>query len=133
MASGLYRMPGLQTPIRAGDLREELYSACMDQGLGRDAAFVVIATAESANLNDRGYREAQLGAGLAEGRLHLLAYALGAAASGMTFTDGIIPGLLGQPAIYGLLFTCIGVPEYPSKAGGRPGAPTAVRQVTPRF
>jgi hypothetical protein len=133
MTSGLYSATELEIPVRAGDLRAELYHACMDQGLGREAAFVVIAAAQTATLDDRGYRDAHLAAGLVEGRLHLLAYALGAAASGMTFTDGLIPGLLGQPAMHGLLLTCIGVPEYASKAGGPPGAPTAVRQVTPRF
>ena len=48
-------------------------------------------------LDDREYREAQLAAGLVEGRLHLLAYALGAGASGMTFLDSEIPALLGEP------------------------------------
>ena len=133
VASGLYRPPDLATPVRTGDLRQEMYHACMDQGLGRDAAFVVIAAAEIAAATDRGYREAQLGAGLAEGRLHLAAYALGAAASGMTFVNGLIPRLLGQANMEGLLFTCIGVPEYSSKPGGPPGDPSAVQIVTPRF
>ena len=133
VASGLYRPPDLATPVRTGDLRQEMYHACMDQGLGRDAAFVVIAAAEISAATDRGYREAQLGAGLAEGRLHLAAYALGAAASGMTFVDGLIPRLLGQANMEGLLFTCIGVPEYSSKPGGPPGDPSAVQIVTPRF
>ena len=133
VTSGLYRSPGLATPVRTGDLRQEMYHACMDQGLGCDAAFVVIAATEIAAATDRGYREAQLGAGLAEGRLHLAAYALGAAASGMTFVDGLVPGLLGQANMQGLLFTCIGAPEYTSKPGGPPGDPSAVQIVTPRF
>jgi hypothetical protein len=61
-----------------------------------------------------------------EGRLHLLAYALGASASGMTFIDSEVPALLGKP-LDGLLFTCVGVPTYASAAGGPPGAPTAIR------
>ena len=64
--------------------------------------------------------------------MHLLAYALGASASGMTFADSLIPALLGQP-LDGLLLTCVGVAEYASAAGGMPGAATPVRQVTPRF
>ena len=103
----------------------------MDQGLARDAAFVVIGAADVGTLDDRAYREAQLAAGLVEGRLHLLAYALGASACGMTFIDSEVPALLGEP-LDGLLFTCVGVPEYRSAAGGRPAAPTAVRGVTPR-
>jgi hypothetical protein len=129
---GLYRWPDLQTPVRAGDLREELYHLCLDQGLGRDAAFVVIAAADLSEADDREYREAQLASGIVEGRLHLLAYALGASASGMTFADSLIPELLDQP-LDGLLLTCVGVPEYASAAGGRPGTPTSIRQVTPRL
>jgi hypothetical protein len=34
--------------------------------------------ADVSAIDDRGYREAQLAAGLVEGRLHLLAYALAA-------------------------------------------------------
>jgi len=37
------------------DLRQEMYHACADQGLGRDAAFVVIA-AQSPRRDTRGYR-----------------------------------------------------------------------------
>jgi hypothetical protein len=129
---GIYRWPELSTPLRAGALRDELYRVCLDQGLPRDAAFVVVAATRIADLDDRGYRETQLAAGLVEGRLHLAAYAQGAGASGMTFLDSAIPALLGEP-VEGLLFTCVGVPEYTSKAGGMPGSPTLIRPVTPRL
>ncbi|MFN2587917.1 MAG: hypothetical protein ABR613_07355 [Actinomycetota bacterium] len=129
--AGLYRWPDLEAPLRAGLLRDELYRVALDQALARDAAFVVIAATDVGALDDRGYREAQLAAGLVEGRLHLLAYALGASASGMTFMDGAIPSLLGEP-LDGLLLTCVGVPDYRSSAGGLPGAPTSVRRVEPR-
>ncbi len=125
LAPGLYRWPDLDAPVRAGDLRDELYKFCLDQGLGRDAAFVVIAAADLGDADDHEYREAQLAAGLAAGRLHLLAYALGASASGMTFADSLLPELLGEP-FDGLLVTCVGVPEYASAAGGQPGSPTSV-------
>jgi predicted alpha/beta-hydrolase family hydrolase len=81
-------------------------------------------------LGDPEYREAHLAAGLAEGRLHLAAYALGASASGMTFDDSQVPALLGEH-IDGLLFTCVGVPRYPNAPAGPPGTPTRVRRVTP--
>src|SRR5438093_1156397 len=68
------------------------------------------------------------GAGLVEGRLHVLAYALGASACGMTFIDSEVPALLGEPLDV-LLFACVGVLEYPSASGGLSGAPTAVRMV----
>jgi SagB-type dehydrogenase family enzyme len=122
---GLYRWPRLDQPLRRGPLREELLHVCMDQDLGRDAAFVVMAATDLAQLDDRGYREAQLDAGIVAGRLHIAAHALGIGASGMTFYDSAIEGLLGEP-LAGLLFTCIGTPTYRRKGGGRPGEPVPI-------
>lgn len=131
---GIYRWPDLSTPLRTGDLRAELERVCLDQTLAADAAFVVIGATSSSALDDRGYREAQLAAGVVEGRLHLAAYALGASASGMTFLDSEIPELLGESDdLATLLFTCVGVPSYASRAGGAPGAPVTVRPVNPRI
>jgi hypothetical protein len=109
-----------------------MHFVAYDQGLARDAGFVAVSATRIAGLDDRGYRDAQLAAGLVEGRLHLAAYAQGAGASGMTFLDSEIPALLGEP-VDGLLLTCVGVPEYASRPGGPPGAPTAFRPVTPRL
>ncbi|MEA2551348.1 MAG: hypothetical protein QOE25_1117 [Actinomycetota bacterium] len=131
LAPGVYRWPDLSAPVRPGAMRDELYRVSLDQGLARDAAFVVIAATDVAGLDDREYREAHLAAGLVEGRLHVLAYAMGASASGMTFLDSEVPALLGEP-LNGLLFTCVGVPEYASAVGGAPGAPTEVRKVVER-
>jgi hypothetical protein len=119
---GLYRWPELRRP---GNLREELYRLCWDQPLGRTAAFVVMGAADLDALDDRGYREAQLDAGLVEGRLHLAAYARGFGASGMTFLDTEFEATVGEP-LAATLFTCVGVPAYRNTAGGRPGAPAAV-------
>jgi SagB-type dehydrogenase family enzyme len=127
--AGVYRWPDL---ARSGNFREELYRVALDQGLPRDAAFVVIGVTDVSSLDDREYRETQLAAGLVEGRLHLAAYALEAGASGMTFLDSEVPGLLGEQ-VDTLLFTCVGVPEYTPVPGGRPGAPREFRQVTPRM
>jgi hypothetical protein len=132
LEAGVYRLPELAAPVRSGALRGELYRICLQQGLAHDAAFVVIGATDVGALDDRQYREAQLAAGLVEGRLHLLAYALGASASGMTFLDSEVPALLDAP-LDGLLFTCVGVPEYASARGGLPGAPTEIRMVTPRL
>jgi hypothetical protein len=128
---GLYRWPDLDRPVRSGLFREEAWQICLDQDLARDAAFVVIAAADVARLSDREYREAQLAAGVVEGRLHLLAYAAGASATGMTFIDSEIAGFLGE-ALDGLLFTCVGVPQYTAVPGGPPGAPSFVRPPTPQ-
>jgi len=122
---GLYRWPDLATPLRSGNLRDELLRLCWDQDLGRDAAFVVMGATWLERLGDRSYREAQLDAGLVEGRLHLAAYALGFGASGMTFVDTLFAATIGEP-LAALLFTCVGVPTYRNKGGGGPGAPTSV-------
>jgi nitroreductase len=140
--SGIYRWPKLGEPVRPvgpEPMRAELHRVCLDQTLARDAAFVVIAATDVSRLSDRGYREAQLAAGIVEGRLHLAAYALGAGATGMTFLDSEIPALLGghgrsadADGLGGLLFTCVGVPGNSSKPGGGPGMPTEFRRVDPR-
>lgn len=131
---GIYRCSDLSGLVRSGDLRDELLRVCLDQMLAADAAYVVIAATPGDELDDRTYRDAQLAAGLVEGRLHLAAYALGACASGMTFLDSEVPELLGEPDdLVTLLFTCVGVPEYKSRAGGKPGAPVDVKQVIPRL
>jgi SagB-type dehydrogenase family enzyme len=138
LAPGLYEWPHLDRPVRAetGDeMRADLYRICLDQSLARDAAFVVVAATDVSALSDREYREAQLAAGIVEGRLHLAAYALGAGATGMTFLDSEIPALLaasGAALPDGLIFTCVGVPGNTSKPAGQPGAPTEVRRVEPR-
>jgi nitroreductase len=128
---GLYRWPSLGAPLRPGNLREKLFRISDEQELSRDASFVVIAAVDADQLDDRGYREAQLDAGLVSGRLHLAAFALGIGASGMTFVDSEIPGLLGEP-LAGLLLTCVGVPTYRHRSGGPPGAPIRMRPLRPR-
>lgn len=130
VAPGVYRWPG--TLVRGGDLRDEAYRVALDQALAGDAAYVVVSAAPYAALDDRTYRDAQLAAGIVEGRLHLAAYALGASASGMTFVDSEMPGLLGVDDHATLLWTCVGTPEYASREGGRPGEPVVVRPVRPR-
>jgi hypothetical protein len=129
---GVYRWPDLANPVRRGELRDELGRIALGQGLAHDAAFVAIGAVAVATLDDHEYREAQLAAGIAEGRLHLAAYAHGAAASGMTFLDSEISTLLGKP-LDALLFTCVGVPSYRSRPGGPPGNPVQVSHIVPRF
>jgi hypothetical protein len=134
VAPGIYRWPDLSAPLQTGDLRDELERVCLGQSLAAEAAYVVIAAMSPAGLDDRSYREAQLAAGIVEGRLHLAAYALGASATGMTFLDSEVPGLLGEgDDLVTLLFTCVGVPEYASRAGGTPGAPVEVKPVASRL
>ena len=109
--------------LRRGNLRDEAYRVALEQALARDAAFVVISATDIEDVDDRRYRELQLLAGIVEGRLHLMAYALGAGATGMTFQDADIPGFLGDDLAC-LLWTCVGYPEYtvaPRWPAGRSG------------
>jgi SagB-type dehydrogenase family enzyme len=131
LAPGVFRWPDLGAAIHAGNQRELLFEASLGQGLCRDAAFVLITAADVASLDDHEYRDAQLAAGLVEGRLHLLAYAMGASATGMTFLDTAIPELVGAP-LDAMLFTCVGMPEYRTTPGGQPGAPVTVRSMPHR-
>ena len=131
IAPGVYRWPDLDHAVNTDITRERLAHICVDQDLGGDAAYVVVGAHELESLGAREYREAQLAAGLVEGRLHLAAYGLGIGASGMTFFDSEIAGLLAAP-LAGLMFTCVGVPEYRNTPGGKPGQPTAVHVPTPR-
>ena len=123
---GLYRYPSLEAPVRCSDLRDELFRVAYWQELARDASFVVVAAVDVDELDDRGYRQANLDAGLVSGRLQLAAFALGIGATGLTFLDSEIPALLGEP-LAGLLLTCVGVPTYRHRSGGPPGAPTKMR------
>jgi hypothetical protein len=127
---GLYRWPTLDTAVRPGNLRDEMFGVCMDQDLGRDASFVVISAVGSGDYDNRGYRDVQLEAGLVDGRLNLAASAFGIGASGMTFLDPQITRLLGQP-MEGLLITCVGVPTYRHRPGGPPRAPIKMRPLSP--
>ena len=84
-STGSRRGSPLAGPVVAGSRRRDAGRALRGvhgSRLARDAAFVVIAATDVGALDDREYREAQLAAGLVEGRLHLLAYGLGASASG---------------------------------------------------
>ena len=132
LPSGVYRWPELAEPVREGNFRAELRRIALDQGLAGDAAFVAIGAADLTSISDRRYRELQLAAGIVAGRLHLVAYALGYGASGMTFLDSEIADLLGEQ-LQAMLFTCVGVPEYANTRGGPPGEPVPIRQVKPRL
>jgi len=88
---GAYAFVNGFDPITRGDLREKGQFLCLDQPLGGDgvATIFLLADLEDAtrNLGNRGYRAAQLDAGITAGRLYLGAYACGFGATGLTFYD----------------------------------------------
>ncbi len=95
--------------VRAGELRREAAYLTLEQALGGDAAatifFLAPLDAIVAAWGERGYRLANLEAGLAGGRAYLAAYALGFGASGLTFYDTEVvrffaPHAAGRDAIF---------------------------------
>ena len=74
-----------------GDFRTEAGHLCFEQALGADASAVVFLMADLARVlglyGNRGYRAAQLEAGIVGGKMYLCAYSLGLGASGLTFYD----------------------------------------------
>jgi hypothetical protein len=77
--------------LRAGEFRREAGFLCLEQRLGADAAATHFLMADLPRTLDalgaRGYRAAQLEAGIVAGRIYLGAYASRFGATGLTFYD----------------------------------------------
>ncbi len=95
--------------LREGDVRMKSAYLCLEQALGGDAAAVIFFLAPLDEIlrrfGNRGYRLANLEAGIAGGRAYLAAYASGFGASGLTFYDGEVveffsPSARGKDAIF---------------------------------
>lgn len=93
LTPGAYRFepPSGFEPAGAGVSRRETAHVCLDQPHGGHAAAVVFFTADLDRvlpaLGGRGYRAAQIDAGIRAGRVSLAAYARGLGATGLTFYD----------------------------------------------
>ena len=127
VAPGTYRWRGDRLEQgRAGAQREIAAHLCFDQPLGGDSAYTAFHTAGLDDvlgaLGSRGYRAAQLEAGIAAGRLALAAFTLGYGATGLTFYDEEVTQFFGTHAAC-MLVTAVGVPGYTNTPGGHPGAP----------
>jgi len=104
---------GELVPGRLADHTHQAFALAMEQAAARDAALVVVYSCDLDEVlrrgGDRGYRVAQLGAGLRTGRLQLAAEEMGLGAGALTFRDSLLAGVLGRPAA-GLLLAAVGVP-----------------------
>jgi hypothetical protein len=113
--------------VRPGQFREITQQLCLDQPLGGDSAYTAFHCARLDTVLDalgaRGYRVAQLEAGIASGRLSLAAFTLGAGATGLTFFDEPVSRFFATRASC-MLVTSVGIPDYRNAPGGRPGAVT---------
>ncbi len=114
---GVYRFrpPDGFELVRAGSFRRQAGYLCLEQPLGALAAGTIFLLAALGPLLDtlgnRGYRAAQLEAGIRTGRIYLGAYASGLAATASTFYDDdvsrfLAPGTGKSP----LLAAAIGYP-----------------------
>ena len=124
---GAYRFgPDGLEQRRAGDVRAVSRHLCLDQALGGDSAYTVFSGADllavTTALGTRGYRAAQLEAGVVEGRLHLAAFALGFGATGLTFYDHEVTRFFGTAAAP-MLVTAVGTPTRKARRGGPPRRP----------
>ena len=128
---GAYRWRGGDLEVvRPGEFREITQQLCLDQPLGGDSAYTAFHCARLDTvlgaLGARGYRVAQLEAGIASGRLSLAAFMLGGGATGLTFFDEPVGRFFATQASC-MLVTSVGIPEYRNTPGGRPGAVTELR------
>lgn len=105
---------------------------CLDQSLGGDSAYALFANCPLGRVldayGDRGYRAAQLEAGIVAGRLQLAAFALGYGGTGFTFYDDEVSATFDTDATC-MLVTSIGVPAYRSRRGGEPGHPVELTDI----
>jgi SagB-type dehydrogenase family enzyme len=88
--------------VRSGTFRRESAFLCLEQALGGDAAAVLYFLAPVDALlerwGNRGYRLANLQAGVMGGRAYLAAYGQGFGATGLTFYDREVVRFFGAPA-----------------------------------
>jgi SagB-type dehydrogenase family enzyme len=128
---GAYRWePGGMEFIASDDPPREIGRLlCLDQPLGGDSAYTVFHNAALDPILDvlgsRGYRAAQLEAGIVSGRFALSAFALGLGATGLTFIDDLVSRYF-QTATAPMLVTSVGVPDTPPVPAGRPGQPVTL-------
>ena len=77
--------------LREGAFRQEAGHLCFEQALGADASAIAYFMADLGKIlpryGNRGYRTAQLEAGVVGGNMYLCAHSLGLGATGMTFYD----------------------------------------------
>ncbi len=116
--------------LRAGNFRGDSATLCLWQRLGGESSFTLYFLSDLksvlARYGNRGYRLAQLEAGILGGRVYLLAYALGRGATGLTFFDDLVVDFF-SPTAAGLdpIFVVSG--GVPAPRGRSPGRMTRVK------
>ena len=121
--------PGGLILLKAGEFREEAGHLCFEQALGADASAVVFFMTDLelalSRLGNRGYRAAQLEAGVMGGNMYLCAHSLGLGATGMTFFDDAVTAFFSPHAAGKSLMFLVGL--------GRTGTPNRVRPFRSKY
>ena len=99
--------------LQSGEFREEAGHLCFEQALGADASAVAFFMADLddtlSRFGNRGYRLAQLEAGIIGGRMYLCSHALGLGATGMTFFDDAVTAFFSPHAAGKSLMFLVGL------------------------
>lgn len=110
--------------LKQGAFREEAGHLCFEQALGADSAAVVFFMAELDRVlkryGNRGYRAAQLQAGIMVGNAYLCAHSLELGATGMTFYDDDVVEFFSPHAAGKSLMFLVAVGEIDAKNRVRP-------------
>jgi SagB-type dehydrogenase family enzyme len=125
-----YGKPGGELQLlQRGEFRAEAGHLCFEQALGADASAVVFFLADLdsalARLGNRGYRVAQLEAGVMGGNVYIAAHSLGLGATGMTFFDDAVTAFFSPHAAGKSLMFLVGL--------GRTGMPNRVRPFRSKY
>ena len=99
--------------LQEGEFREEAGHLCFEQALGADASAVAFFMADldaiMSRFGNRGYRIAQLEAGIIGGRMYLCSHAMGLGATGMTFFDDAVTAFFSPHAAGKSLMFLVGL------------------------
>ena len=99
--------------LQEGEFREEAGHLCFEQALGADASAVAYFMADLDSIlsrfGNRGYRTAQLEAGIIGGRMYLATHSMGLGATGMTFYDDAVTAFFSPHAAGKSLMFLVGL------------------------
>ena len=130
---GAYRWKGHDVQLIAehDSPRDASAVLCLNQPLGGASAYTAFHHARLGPILDalgsRGYRAAQLEAGIVSGRLALCAFAVGLGATGLTFFDDLVTDYFHATSSP-MLSTAVGVPATPPAPFGAPGDPATLKR-----
>jgi len=130
---GAYRWEGGDLHLIAATVspRDAGALLCLNQPLGGNSAYTAFHHAHLNPILDalgsRGYRAAQLEAGIVSGRLALCAFAIGLGATGLTFFDDPVTDYFHTTSSP-MLATAVGVSQTPPAPSGTPGDPVTLKR-----